>query len=106
MAKRKTIGENPLDAIVPDPVSSRQEDKPEAQKPQSPIPVSPASARRPVQPAPASRKPEKGLATPAQVTRSQTPSQEDLLSRIQSVEEQSEWIKWLAFGAIGLALLL
>lgn len=106
MAKRKTIGENPLDAIVPDPVAGRQKDKPAAQKPQSPIPASPASTRRTMQPAPASRKPEKGATTPAQVTQSQPPTQKDLLSRIQSLEEQNAWVKWLAYGAIGLALLL
>ena len=106
MAKRKTIGENPLDAIVPDPVAGRQEDTPARQKPQSSIPASPASARRPVQPAPASRKPEKGSGAPVQVAPSHTPSQKDLLSRVQSVEKQSEWVKWLAYGAIGLALLL
>ena len=106
MAKRKTIGENPLDAIVPDPVVGRQENKSAAQKPQSPIPVSPASARQPVRPAPASRKSEKGAGTPVQVAHSQTPPQQDLLSRIQFLEGQNVWVKWLAYGAIGLALLL
>jgi len=106
MAKRKTIGENPLDGIVPNPASSRQEDKPAGQKPQSSIPASPASARRPAQPAPASRKPEIGSGAHVRVAPSHAPSQKDLLSRIQSLEEQNAWIKWLAYGAIGLALLL
>ena len=106
MAKRKTIGDNPLDAILPDPVSGRQDETSAAPKARPPIPVSPAEAQRPTRPDQTVVKQEKGIATPVQVTRSQTPSQEDLLSRIQSVEEQSEWIKWLAFGAIGLALLL
>jgi len=106
MAKRKTIGENPLDAGIPDPLSKQQGIKPAAPKPQSPIPASPASARRPVQPAPASQKPEKGPATPPQAAPLQPPPQNDLLSRIQSLEEQNAWIKWLAYGAIGLALFL
>ena len=106
MAKRKTIGENPLDSIKPDPLSRQQEVKPAAQKPQSTNPASPASARRPVQQAPASNKPEKGAARPAQVAPPQTLPQNDLLSRIQSLEEQNAWIKWVAYGAIGLALLL
>ena len=92
MAKRKTIGDNPLDAGIPNPQSSTT--------------ASPASARRPVQPSPSSRKPERGAATPAQVAPSQAPPQNNLLSRIQSLEEQNAWIKWLAYGAIGLALLL
>ena len=106
MAKRKTIGDNPLDAIVPDPVSGRQDETSAAPKARPPVPVSPAAARRSAQPDQTAVKQEKGIATPAQVARSQSPSQQDLLSRIQSVEEQSQLIKWLAYGAIGLALLL
>ena len=106
MAKRKTIGENPLDAIAPDSVSSRREEKSATSKTRPPILASPAEARRPARADSTAVKQEKGMATPAQVTRSQSPSQQDLLSRVQSVEEQSEWVKWLAYGAIGLALLL
>ena len=106
MAKRKTIGENPLDVIVPEPVSSRQKDKPAAMKPRPPIPVSPTEAQRSARPTPTSVKQENGIAAPAQVAHSQTPPQQDLLSRIQFLEGQNVWIKWLAYGAIGLALLL
>ena len=106
MAKRKTIGENPLDAVMPDPAAGRREEKSAAKRPRPPIPVSPTEAQRPAGPAPTAVKQEKGIAAPAQVAPSHTPSQNDLLSRIQFLEGQNVWIQWLAYGAIGLALLL
>ena len=106
MAKRRTIGENPLDAITPDPAASRREEKFTEPKAQAPAPVSSAKTQRSAQPTPKAGKLEKGAAISAQDTRSHSPSQKDLLSRIQYVEEQSAWIKWLAYGAIALALLL
>jgi hypothetical protein len=106
MAKRRTIGENPLDAITPDPAAGRREEKFAEPKAQAPASVSSAKAKRSAQPTPKTSKLEKGAATPAESTRSQSPSQKDLLIRIQSVEEQSAWIKWLAYGAIALALVL
>jgi len=87
MAKRRTIGENPLDAIMPDPES-------------------PTKGRRAAQATPATVQTEKGTVTPTQATRTKSADQEDLLSRIQTVEEQSELTKWLVYGAIGLAILL
>jgi hypothetical protein len=90
MAKRKTIGENPLDA-VPDRTARHQEETSAATNPR---------------PASAAIKFEKGTATSVQTTRTQSPPPQDLLSRIQSLEEQNEYIKWLVGGAILLAVLL
>ena len=87
MAKRRTIGENPLDAIMPDPGS-------------------PVKERRPAQATPATVQSGKGTVTPTQATRTASQAQEDLLGRIRSVEEQSELTKWLVYGAIALAILL
>jgi len=86
MAKRRTIGENPLDAIMPDPGS-------------------PVKERRPAQATPATVQSGKGALTPSQATPTASQAQEDLVSRIQSVEEQSELTKWLVYGAIALAIL-
>ena len=104
MAKRRTIGENPLDRIVPDLVARQRGEKAEGANARHQAP--PAKASRVARPAPASVKPVKGAATPAQATRTESPTREELLSRIQSVEKQNELIKWLAYGAIALALLL
>ena len=106
MAKRKTIGDNPLDAGMPDPVTNRREEKSTKPKPRPPLPVSPAETQRSARTDQPAVKQEKGPATPAQVAHSQTPPQQDLLSRIQFLEGQNVWIKWLAYGAIGLAFLL
>ena len=106
MAKRRTIGENPLDAITPDLAAGRREETFAEPKAKAPAPVSTAKAKQSARSTPKTVKHEKGPAQPAESIRSQSPSQKDLLIRIQSVEEQSAWIKWLAYGAIGLALLL
>ena len=106
MAKRKTIGANPLDAIVPDPESGQQDKTSATPKARPPAPVPPATAGRPAQSDDTAGKPDKGITTPVQATRLQTPPQPDLLSRIQSLEEQNAWVKWVAYGAIVVALLL
>ena len=106
MAKRRTIGENPLDAITPNPAAGRGEEKFAEPKAQRPAPVTSAKPQRSARSTPNAVKHEKKAATPAETIGSQPPSQKDLLNRIQSVEEQSALIKWLAYGAIALALLL
>jgi hypothetical protein len=106
MAKRKTIGENPLDSIVPDRTARHQEKTAAATNPRPAVPVSTAEPRRPAQPASAAAKSEKGTATSVQTTRTQPPAQQDLLSRVQSLEEQNEYIKWFVGGAILLAIML
>ena len=71
MSRRKTIGENPLDALASDP-SDRC--------PSPSVSVQPAG--------------------------NQSLGQADLLSRIQEMEKQAVVMKWLVYGAIGLALVL
>src|SRR5262245_44169580 len=98
MAKRKTIGENPLDAI-------------ETMSQWPIVPVPPIEPRRPARKALAAIEPETGIATSLQAAQTQAlvlraPDQLDLLGRIKSLEEQNVLMKWLVYGAIGLALLL
>jgi hypothetical protein len=103
MAKRKTILVNPLDTLVPDPKPDQLSESPAAAKARSAGP----SAGRARTPTSRSRPKAKDntVSTPAtQVTH--PPSPADLSSRIQSLEEQNEYIKWLVGGAILLALLL
>ncbi|MEI8016229.1 MAG: hypothetical protein WCH20_15515 [Nitrospira sp.] len=103
MAKRKTIKENPLDAIVPDRTAHRTGESAAAANAQS---VDPATGRTGT-PAPRSRPKVKDSAVPAPATQAaQPPSPADLTSRIQSLEKENEFIKWLAGGAILLWLLL
>ena len=113
MAKRKTIGENPLDAIAPDRTARQKNEIVAATNPRPAVAVSPAEPRRTAKTAPAAVNPEKGTATSIiiQATRTQapvqqTPAQQDLLRRIKSLEEQNTLMKWLVYGAIGLAFLL
>jgi len=68
MAKRKTIGENPLDAPAADPAHRY----------------------------PLSAPPSGG----------QHSEQADLLNRVQTMEQQASLMKWLLYGAIGLAIVL
>lgn len=103
MAKRRTIGDNPLDAVVPDPLtelsaSRRPPFKPQAvgRKPRHPrnrVTVS----RHPMQPerrpttAPS---PKRTGAVP-----SPTPSPDSILHRIECLEQENQCMKWLV-GAI------
>ena len=98
MARRKTIGDNPLDAI-------------EATSQRPAVPVSPTESRRPAREALAAVELETGIATSLHAGRTQAlvlqaPDQLDLLGRIKSLEEQNVLMRWLVYGAIGLALLL
>lgn len=100
MAKRKTIGENPLDPIAPDRTTRQTSESAAAPNAQS---VDPATGRTGT-PAPRSRPKVKDSALPAPAT--QPPSPADLVNRIQSLEKENAFIKWLVGGAILLALLL
>jgi len=103
MAKRKTIGENPLDPIAPDRTMRRTDESAAAANAQS---VDPATGRTGT-PAPRSRPKVKDSAVPAPATQAaQPPSPADLVNRVQSLEKENEFIKWLVGGAILLALLL
>lgn len=108
MAKRKTIGENPLDTIVPDRTTREKEQTAAATNPRSAVPISTAETRLPARPASATVKSEKGtvISVPTSRTQSPAPTQQDLLGRIQSLEEQNKYISWLLGGAILLAVLL
>lgn len=92
MAKRVTIRSNPLDTLVPD-----------AMKDQIDTGVQSVIPARGTIRAPATRSRSKtrdnhvsSFATPV----AQPPVSTDLVSRIQSLEQENEYIKWLAIGAI------
>jgi hypothetical protein len=103
MAKRKTIKENPLDAIVPDRTARRTGESAAAANAPS---VDPATGRAGT-PAPRSRPKVKDSAVPAPATQAaQAPSSADLVNRVQSLEKENEFIKWLVGGAILLAIML
>jgi|GEM_PF-1760860 hypothetical protein len=103
MAKRKTIGENPLDALMPNPIVPRTAQSPastdghsEGRAANNPRASSPRSQPR-------------AKMTPAPVPTSagaKPPPPSELLNRIQSLEQQNFYIAWLAGGAILLAVLL
>ena len=92
MAKRVTIRSNPLDTLVPD-----------AMKDQIGTGVQSVIPARGTIRAPATRRRSKtrdnhvsSFATPVALP----PVSTDLVSRIQSLEKENEYIKWLAIGAI------
>lgn len=98
MAKRKTIRTNPLDSLVPD-----------AERP-----LEPSSRTSRSQPAERKTKP---LARPIQsklenadmpgsVQTPTIPQTAELIHRVESLEQQSFYVRWFAGGAILLALLL
>lgn len=102
MAKRRTIGDNPLDAVVPYPTTPKTGKSPAAAA-QSPDP-STGSTRRTTPHEQPKAKDNHAPVPAAKVT--QSPSPPDLVSRIQSLEEQNEYIKWFVGGAILLAIML
>ncbi|NGZ11967.1 MAG: hypothetical protein CV088_21800 [Nitrospira sp. LK70] len=98
MAKRKTIRANPLDSLIPDPErplehSSNRSVSPPAGRKAKPL-AQPIQAQIKTADMPRSIEPQ----TPPQST--------DLMHRIESLEQQSCYLGWLAGGAILLALLL
>ncbi len=98
MAKRKTIRTNPLDSLIPDAERS----------------VEPSSRTSRSQPAERKTKPLAQSIQPtlehADMPRSieppTTPQTADLMHRIESLEQRSSYLGWLAGGALLLALLL
>jgi hypothetical protein len=103
MAKRKTIRVNPLDTLVPDPKTHQTGESPAAFKAQSAGPAagSPRTITQQNQPK------AKDSHLPTLATQvAQLPSPADLFSRIQSLEEQNQYMKWLVGGAILLAVLM
>ncbi|MEP6932987.1 MAG: hypothetical protein ABI988_03450 [Nitrospirota bacterium] len=103
MAKRKTILVNPLDTLVPNPKPDQTGTSPSAANTQSAGRAS-VKARAPTPRSQSKNKDSTGSSPATQVA--QPPSAADVVSRIQSLEEQNEYIKWLAGGAILLAILL
>jgi hypothetical protein len=103
MAKRVTIRANPLDTLVPDTMTRQTGKSPAATKTQSAGPASVIAQTT----TPESQPGVKNSTVPAPATQvAQAPSSADLFSRIQSLEEQNEYMRWLVGGAIVLALLL
>lgn len=108
MAKRKTIGDNPLDPIMPDQVMRPTEAITQPEKP-SRNPVSSAKANRSSRQAPAAPESTKRTTSPSPSsakTGAQAPSPTELIDRIKSLEQQTYYIEWLVGGAILIALLL
>ena len=86
MAKRKTIHVSPLDTLVPNPTTSQTGESAKAATAQS------------LDPATGSTRAARPVAQPSSST--------DLVSRVQSLENQNEYFKWLAVGAILLWIML
>lgn len=103
MATRKTIRVNPLDTLVPAPVTNRTGGSPAASKTRSAGPTSVI-----VQTSTSRNQPKaKDRHIPMLATQiAQPPSPADLSNRIQSLEEKNEYMMWLVGGAILLAVLL
>jgi hypothetical protein len=103
MAKRKTILVNPLDSLVPDPMTPQTGESPAAVETQF---VGPASViTRAPTPSSQPRGKDNNASSPATQV-AQPPSPADVFSRIQSLEEQNEYMRWVVGGAILLAIML
>ena len=103
MAKRKTIGVNPLDTLVPDPKPDQPSKSPAAAQARSAGP-SAGSAKTP---ASRSQPTVKDGTVPAPAAQAaQPPAPASLISRIESLEKQNVYITWLVGGGILLLLLL
>lgn len=98
MAKRKTIRANPLDSLIP-----------YAERPlkESSSTSSVQSAERKTKPLAQSIQPKLEHADMPRSIETPTPQRTgDLVQRIESLEQRSSYLGWLAGGAILLALLL
>ena len=103
MAKRKTIRVNPLDTLVPGPATRQTGDSPAAANVHS---AGPAAVISQTPPSPNQPK-VKASHIPAPTAQvAKLPSAANLSSRVQSLEEQNEYMKWLLGGAILLAIML
>ena len=103
MAKRKTIRVNPLDTLVLDPLThqpgvSSAAAKTRSDRTASIIAQTTTSRNQP--------RAKNSNAPTSAIQVAQPPSPADLSSRIQSLEEQNEYMKWLLAGAILLAVLM
>jgi hypothetical protein len=103
MAKRKTILVNPLDMLVPDTMRHQTGESPAAAKTRSAGPAS-VKAGAPTRQS-QSRAKVSNASSPTTLVL-QPPSPADIFSRIQSLEKENEYIKWLVGGAILLAIML
>jgi hypothetical protein len=103
MAKRKTISINPLDTLVPDAMRHQTGESLATAKTRSPDPVS-AITRAATPRSETGNKDSTALSPAAQIAEPSSPA--DIFSRIQSLEKENEYIKWLAVGAILLAIFL
>ena len=103
MAKRKTILVNPLDTLVLDPTTLQTGESPPTPKTRFAGPAS-TIARTPTRRSQSRTKDNNASSPATQVM--QPPSPVDIFSRIQSLEEQNEYIKWLVGGAILFAIML
>ena len=92
MAKRVTIRSNPLDTLVPDAMKDQIGTGVQSVIPARGTIRAPANRNR----SKAGDKHVSSFATPV----AQPPVSTDLVSRIQSLEKENEYIKWLAIGAI------
>lgn len=103
MAKRKTIRFNPLDTLVPNSTTPRTGESPAEAKAQSADPVAGSTRTTAARKQPKAK--DNHLPTLAtEIT--QPPPPADLVSRVQSLEKQNVYIKWLAGGAILFAIML
>jgi hypothetical protein len=103
VAKRKTIGVNPLDPLVPGPKPDQPSESPATAQARSAGP----SAGSALTATSGSRPKVKDSTVPAPASQvAQPPSPADLVNRVQSLEKENEFIKWLVGGAILLAIML
>ena len=102
MAKRKTIRLNPLDAIVSDPTKAERLESTSAAETRSDAGSNPArsTAQKNRQKAGGVKDSASPLVPP------KSPPAGDLLSRVQSLEQENVYIRWLVGGTILLAFLL
>lgn len=102
MAKRKTIRLNPLDTIVSDPAQTERAESPLATDARSD-----AASLRTRSTAPKNRaKARAGKGSDSPSTPPKSPPTTDVLSRVQSLEQENVYIRWLVGGAIALAILI
>ena len=103
MAKRKTIRVNPLDTLVPNPNPDQTGKSPSAAKARSAGPAADSAGTTTSWNQPR----VKDSTIPAPATHvAQPAAPADLSSRIKSLEEQNEYMRWVVGGAILLAVLL
>ncbi|MDF0673596.1 MAG: hypothetical protein P0120_04540 [Nitrospira sp.] len=98
MAKRKTIRTNPLDSLVPEAARPLKESFSTSSAQPAERKTKPLA--QPIQPKLEHADMPRSIETPT------PPQSTNLMHRIESLEQRSVYIGWLAGGAILLALLL